>query len=371
MPYSIPDSQRGYNELCKIWEEIKKIPDNELNKINFIEDKTLINDIRLIIHGKTLSFKYALLTQLLAKLVNPSVNALAIQKQAGIKGSFDARSFCRKTIVRFERDYLGGILGRSGDPYVSKPLRHSMFTLNVIQHIKDKAGWKRLCRILSAVEEKNDQEFTRNLLRQSLLETYKMMMKVRKPQVISREITAMKLKEIIDDFLKTPSEGARIQAIVYALIRVLNRKTNAFKEIRSGKSTIANKYAGRAADIECFNDKGNLEVGIAVTENLDARKLREELDKAIQRNINRYIIVAYKIRISPEKLSVLIKIYERKGIDIVVTNLTYFVTLLTTLFNDDMRKDFLNEIYNVLSELGYFNHLIDWSEILRKRNIIQ
>jgi hypothetical protein len=37
----------------------------------------------------------------LAKAVNPSVNTLALQKQSKLPYSFDARSFCKKVVVKF------------------------------------------------------------------------------------------------------------------------------------------------------------------------------------------------------------------------------------------------------------------------------
>ena len=374
MSYKILDDRKGYEEIQKLWNDILKISDKKLNETEFVEDKQLIDNIRQIIRGKTKSFKYALLTQLLAKLIDPTVNALAIQKQANTKGAFDARSFCRKVIVRFEKECLQGVLGKSEDPYVSKPLRHAMISLDVIQHIKDKKGWKILYSILKTVEKTNNVNFTRNVLKQVLLEIRKVLEEVKigaTLPIIRSRINTFELKEIINEFLSKPSEGARAQVIVYALMRVINKKTKTFDRVISMKSTVADEYAKRLVDIECFNNKGELKVGIAVTENLNKRKLREELDKAKDRNIKRLIIVAYKIKVSSDTMYQEIDYYEKMhGIDIVIINLVDFVVFLTTLLNNKMRVDFLEEVRRVLIELGYPEHLTDWVEILKRKGII-
>jgi len=43
------------------------------------------------------------------------------------------------------------------------------------------------------------------------------------------------------------------------------------------KSTVADEYAKRLADIECFNDKGELKMGIAAIEDLDIRKIKRRI----------------------------------------------------------------------------------------------
>lgn len=372
MSYKVLDDERSYEEIRRLWNKILKIPREKLYEARFIENEQLTEYVRLIMRGRTESFKYALLTQLLAKLVEPSVNALAIQKQANTRGAFDARSFCRKVIVKFEKEYLGGVLGRSEDPYVSKPLRHAMISLDVIQHIKDKRGWKMLYDILETVEKTNKTDFTRGVLKQALLEVRRVLEEVRTGAALpitKPKVSAFELREVINEFLSKPSEGARPQVIVYALMRILNKKTNAFEKIVSMKSTVADEYAKRLADIECFNSRGELRVGIAVTEDLDTRKLGEELDKAKNRGIEKLIIVAHRIRVDPNIVNKIVNNYERYGIDVVISNLVNFVILLTTLLNSKMRSDFLEEVCKVLMELGYPEHLTDWVEILKRKGI--
>lgn len=355
----------GVKKLEELWKEILKIPKENLDKISFIDDELIIKYIRDIIKGKNKSYKYALLTQVLAKALDPSINALALQKQASIPGAFDARSFCRKVIIAFEKKYCRGVIGGSEDPYVSKPLRHPMITLDkeVFQHIKDKKGWKKLYHVLNTIQTKNDEAFTINVLKQILLEIRKIKEELETPvEISSSSISAHMLKQAIELFLGKPSEGARAQSIIYALMRVLNRRVHAFENIRSSRSTVADIYSKRLADIECLGKDGSVKIGISVTEYLDARKLREELDKAMDKKLEKLVIVAYRIK-ENEELKEVLRSYEDK-VDYIINDLINFILTLTTLLNDKTRREFLEEVENVLKELEYLEHLKEWREII-------
>lgn len=82
------------------------------------------NQVCQVIFGSHLTYSYILVTNLLAKATENAVNALALQVGADFNGAFDSRSLCHKVFVPFERDNLGGRLGRSNEPYLNKPARH-------------------------------------------------------------------------------------------------------------------------------------------------------------------------------------------------------------------------------------------------------
>lgn len=81
-------------------------------------------EIATVILGNHLTYRYILITNLLAKVIEPRVNALALQSGADFNNAFDSRSLCHKVFVPFERDHLQGRLGRSNEPYLNKPARH-------------------------------------------------------------------------------------------------------------------------------------------------------------------------------------------------------------------------------------------------------
>ena len=86
--------------------------------------------IKQVMLGTHLTYRYILITNLLAKATNPAVNAIALQAGANFSGAFDSRSLCHGVIVPSDRnpDELAGKLGRSNEPYLNKPARFAALT---------------------------------------------------------------------------------------------------------------------------------------------------------------------------------------------------------------------------------------------------
>ena len=87
-------------------------------------------EIRAIIKGNHRTFRYILVTALLGKATNPSINALALQAGAAIEGAYDARSLCHKVVVPLERQLLNSALDGSNEPFNSKPARFPTISLS-------------------------------------------------------------------------------------------------------------------------------------------------------------------------------------------------------------------------------------------------
>lgn len=102
--------------------------------INAIEDaKNLTNyktnnqwaSIQTVILGSHLTYRYILVTGLLAKATDSRVNPLALQANAPVEGAYDARSLCHSVIVgKVEGFFLEGKLGASNEPFLNKPARY-------------------------------------------------------------------------------------------------------------------------------------------------------------------------------------------------------------------------------------------------------
>ena len=71
-----------------------------------------------VVNDDTVAIRYAVITQLLGKMADPSRDILAIQASGG----WDARSFAKRVVVPWVIDNRN-ILGTSMEPYVGKPLR--------------------------------------------------------------------------------------------------------------------------------------------------------------------------------------------------------------------------------------------------------
>lgn len=113
--------------------------------------------ISRVILGSHLTYRYILLTGLLAKATNGLVNPLALQANAEVEGAYDARSLCHAVIVgRVEDTFLQGRLGASNEPFLNKPARfptHSI--LNPARNGEDKRLQAISVKILESAVDKN------------------------------------------------------------------------------------------------------------------------------------------------------------------------------------------------------------------------
>lgn len=117
-----------------------------------------ISDVML---GRHLTYRYVLLTNLLAKATNGRAHGLALQAGADLDGAFDSRSLCHKVVVDFDRDpnQLAGKLGRSNEPYLNKPARYTALTSeNAVRRGYDRSILEKCIDILGGLGDAADAE---------------------------------------------------------------------------------------------------------------------------------------------------------------------------------------------------------------------
>lgn len=112
-----------------------------------------------VMQGKHLTYRYVLLTNLLAKATNAGVNALAMQAKADLDGAFDSRSLCHGVVVPSDRmpNGLAGKLGRSNEPYLNKPARYpALTTENAVRRGYDRTILEKSIDILGGLRDRAD-----------------------------------------------------------------------------------------------------------------------------------------------------------------------------------------------------------------------
>jgi SacI restriction endonuclease len=110
-------------------------------------------DIEAIVTGPHLTYRYVLVTALLAKATDHRVNPLSLQARAALNGAYDARSLCHKVIVPHEPDLMDNALGGSNEPYLNKPARFKQLSpRNAVRAGRDQRTLRQLCQLLSRVQ---------------------------------------------------------------------------------------------------------------------------------------------------------------------------------------------------------------------------
>ena len=128
------------------------ILDRALTEAKFANDK-IGNLISSVLYDNHKTYRYVLVTALLAKSTNGAINALSLQKGDGSNGRYDARSLCHKVIVPFETIKLPGCLGNSNEPFLNKPARFEYISLdNAVRRGHDKVILENVIFILSQIK---------------------------------------------------------------------------------------------------------------------------------------------------------------------------------------------------------------------------
>jgi hypothetical protein len=159
VPEAGPGEPTGLDILRALWAEVLADPSP-------VADEA----IHELITCQVVSVRYALLTQLLGKVLIEFRDALSIQRgeSAGAEesGRWDARSFCSANVVPWVVE-SGQVLGTSPDPYVNNPLRRPRLD-GENQPVRNRNLWDGLADQLTQVQNSANPDFTLSKLRACL-----------------------------------------------------------------------------------------------------------------------------------------------------------------------------------------------------------
>jgi hypothetical protein len=111
-------------------------------------------EIQTILLGTHLTFRYILVTALLAKATNPQINALCLQAGSKLDGAYDARSLCHGLLVPFERKFFDG---SSNEPFLNKPARApELDPSNPVRRGNDQVLLDLLCTFLPKIQTQQE-----------------------------------------------------------------------------------------------------------------------------------------------------------------------------------------------------------------------
>ena len=173
-----------------------------------------------ILNGTHKTYKYILVTALLAKACNNKINPLALQAGAPIDGAYDARSLCHKVLVPFERNFLSNALGGSNEPFLNKPARFTHLSMeNAVRAGSDKKTLSKLIQVLSSI---NTSELAAKYLAFSLAVILDIAKEQSKLNEIPLELnpTLLEIYDFINHFISKSNEGETCAIIVGALEKI-------------------------------------------------------------------------------------------------------------------------------------------------------
>lgn len=325
--------------LNRLWNEIEDMA-NRGTLLDVINDDTLKNAIQRAINSNTKTYRYVLPTQILAKLVDPSLDSRCLQVIRAGKGAFDARSICHSVIVPFDKQN-DSVLGGSPEPYVNNPLRQPEVTSQYRNKQKDKDGWDDLCDILKSVEDHNDKSFTELALKQTLIEIYKRLTNIRVTYPVPKRISLNQCITLITMSLSEQSGGDRVQAIA---------------------------SAGQVADLECISESGDIILAVEVKDrDLTINQIKDKLPNMRAQKVTEILFIAQQgiAKEDEDDVTTLIDKEFISGQNIYVFDLMSLSKSLLALLGESGRGIFLDFVGKELDRYrSDITHRRAWANLL-------
>lgn len=206
--------------------------------------------IEQLANSKGVAVRYALVTQLLGKVADPTRDMHSVQLAGGSPGTWDARSFSTAVVVPWvsENQY---VLGTSAEPYASKPLRRERLEADM-PNVRYQADWNALVALFARLEAKGE-EATKQTLRRVLRALVRRLAAQSFGYPIPQRISIRRLQEILDEFLGTASGGLRPQVVTTGLMRTVGEAFSLFAEVESQGINEADAAGGVPGDVICYS----------------------------------------------------------------------------------------------------------------------
>ncbi len=247
----------GYDEaeelLRDTWRDI-----TDSNETEYVDDYIIRQGIRQVIKAEkygTRTFRYILVTNVLAKAVNSDIHALALQDQSNLEGSFNSGGLATDVVTEWEKDN-GERLGGSNEPRTNS-VYYRQSELNKDYEVRNKDLYQTLIRVLSELQEqsgKGDLEPI-NVLKQTLYEVSQL-----EPTTVSYsnppEVSYIELEQKVRGYLKKSGTGERLAAVAAGVLDAQYfqaDKSDVY--IKVDHVNVADENSSAAGDIEVFESE--------------------------------------------------------------------------------------------------------------------
>lgn len=290
------------------------ILDRAFVEAEFVDD-AIGQKVNEILRGTHKTYRYIVVTALLAKATNEKVDILSLQKGDGKKGKYDARSLCHKVLVPFETMKLPGSLGGSNEPFLNKPARFISLSLkNAVRKGKD---YQTLSDTIDMLSEIHDSQTAYKYLKSAL----SCMIAINKEYVAKFSvgdclIDISEFSQLVLDYIyaitEHSMEGEVCPLIVSQLEQMYLGKDYKVEPHKVNQSGASSKEVG---DIDVYNKKKELLYSIEVKDkDFSAQDVVHAITKFKQAGLDNSLFIYGKhVSFEEDKVFQLLKKVGREG----------------------------------------------------------
>ncbi|GAB3024734.1 hypothetical protein GCM10027285_03150 [Oleiagrimonas citrea] len=365
MPNFSPDTaalaERAQQVLEEMWGEVMELPDPAAHR-----HPRLSQDINDLIQNGGNTYPYMLLTQVLGKATDTSLNTLCIQDSSSLGNAWDARSLAAKVTVPWNDANGKPFPGKNADPYVNNPARWKNFGAEMRASTRAVEMYDQL-EALVQLAEANEALSAEDILRLVLIEARLILEANKQPYFGPKRSSATRILALFDEFLQARSNGVRLQVVCYALYQALAEACPTFGSVSSESTNTSDHSSRRTGDIECVVDD---DVVLAV-EIKDRRIRLDDVEatilKARQNGVDNVLFVARVEPIFDDESAIRERARREfeNGIDVNFVPFNQLANHILTQLSPNQRTDVLRKVHDALHELGAsYVHTRAWTGLL-------
>ena len=326
-----------------------------------------------LVNSELVSVRYLVLTQLLGKFIDHQRNTLSLQvgeaETADDEGRWDPRSFCKNFVVPWVAE-TGQVLGTSGDPYVSNPLRRPWISDWNPRGGASKEHVALLVEVLTEVQVQDHPKSTERQLRRCIASVVKKYNELNISFSIPQRLSLEETIRLSMAYLAEPSGGERLQIVTAALMKLIGEKFQIFDKIERQTINEADVARGRAGDITCSRDDGANLVPILTVEVKDRPitlpEIEATIEKARRNNITEVLFISFKPQDPDDTITERIRREFTLGLNIYQSDIGNLLQNLLAISNEDSRVRFLALVGEELNDrVTQPAHKLGWAELLR------
>lgn len=359
------DPDKAENLLRKVWREV-----TDTDESSYVDDYIIQQGLREVLHAEkygTRTFKYILVTNVLAKAVNPDIHALALKDNSDLDGSFNSGGLATDVVTDWEKDN-GERLGGSNEPRTNS-VYYRQAELNTDYEVRNDDLYQTLIQILEELEEQSSEGELEPIdtLRQTLYVVSQL-----EPTTVSYtnppDVSYLDLEEAIEKYLEKSGTGERLAAVAAGVL-----DTQYFVADRSDiyikvdHVNVADENSSAAGDIEVFESEDE-EVLLRAAEVKDKPATKADIQHSIstgrEHELDEYLFVTGRGFQSPDEKSRATDAISTAEIELVVitksdllSNLKFQGRAGRTRFRESV-GEFLNDMRAQESSKS------DWKEII-------
>jgi hypothetical protein len=311
-----------------------------------------IRQITEVIHGSQLTYKYILLTAVLAKTVNRRVHYRALQQGSKLQGAYDARSLAHGVIVPFEKSH-GERFGGSNEPFLNRPARYTEFDLS--NRDRNREAQERLHSLLenSQVYSETDETLPISFLRQVLKEVARLEPTAKEFHIPPVQTSLRVTMRAVKDFLRVSGSGERLVAICAAVFAGMYGWTENKWKVRAYPVNWADKFARTAGDIEFYLNGKLLKAAEAKDKPISESDVSHCQMKANRHGITEYIILdgAGVVEDDEQAIGNIIESQLKEGLNLYLLKIPDQLFPYLLFLGEQGRKVFLNNVGKFLNEI--------------------